>query len=189
MEERYQADGQPETAAPEAGAPENADTDARTCFNRGEMKEIMEALDEKNRELEEQNNRLLRLQADFDNFRRRSRQEKEELSQVVAGEVIRELLPVLDNFERALAAPGGDAAQIRAGVELVYRQLGGILEKLGVTPIAAVGSQFDPACHEAVMRVEDAGQPDGLIVGELQKGYEISGKVLRPSMVKVVGNC
>lgn len=187
MEEKDQAGGRPESATPEAGAPENGE--ALTCFDRNEMKEIMEAIGDKNRELEELNNRLLRLQADFDNFRRRSRQEKEEISQVVSGGVVRELLPVLDNFERALAAPGQDAAQIRAGVELVYRQFGGILEKLGVTPIAAVGGQFDPARHEAVMRVEDDGQADGLIVGELQKGYELQGKVLRPSMVKVVSNC
>lgn len=183
MEEKQQAEGQPEAALPEQEAAEH-----QTCFDRSEMKEMMETLDEKNREFDELSNRLLRLQADFDNFRRRSRQEKEELSQMVAGEVIRELLPVLDNFERALAAPGQDAAQIRTGVEMVYRQFGGILEKLGVKPIAAVGSPFDPASHEAVMRVEDAGKPDGLIVEELQKGYEVNGRVLRPSMVKVVGN-
>jgi molecular chaperone GrpE len=174
-------------ATPEAGA--QGDTaEAQTCFDSNEMKEIMETVDDKNREIEELNNRLLRLQADFDNFRRRSRQEKEELSQVVSGSVVKELLPVLDNFERALAAPGEDAAQIRAGVEMIYRQLSGILEKLGVAPIAAVGSQFDPARHEAMLRVEDASQPDGLIVEEFQKGYELNGKVLRPSMVKVVGN-
>lgn len=187
MEEKYQADSQPQ-AAPEAGAPEQTIAEHQTCFDSSEIKAMMEALDEKNREFDELSNRLLRLQADFDNFRRRSRQEKEELSQVVAGEVIKELLPVLDNFERALAAPGQDASQIRTGVEMVYRQFGGILERFGVTPVAAVGSTFDPARHEAVMRIEDAGQPDGLVVEELQKGYEFGGKVLRPSMVKVVGN-
>ncbi len=183
MEEKYQNDQQPEAAAGEARAP-----GAETCFDRGEMKDIMEALDAKNREFDELNNRLLRLQADFDNFRRRSQKEKAELSEVVAGGVFKELLPVLDNFERALTAQGEDAAQIRTGVEMVYRQFGTILERFGVTPIAAVGSQFDPASHEAVLRVEDAAQPDGQIVEELQKGYEINGKVLRPSMVKVVGN-
>lgn len=187
MEERNKADQQQgaATSAPEAPQGESG---GQVCFDGAEMKEMMESLDDKNRELEEMNNRLLRLQADFDNFRRRSRQEKEELSQVVAYGVLKELLPVLDNFERALAAPGQDAAQLRTGVELVYRQLGGIMERLGVKPIAAVGNPFDPACHEAVMRVEDAGQADGLIVEELQRGYEMGGKVLRPSMVKVVSN-
>lgn len=142
----------------------------------------------KTREMEECQQRLLRLQADFDNFRRRSRQEREELSQVIAHGVFKELLPVLDNFERALAASVQDAGQLRTGVDLVYRQLTGILEKAGVTAIAAAGNQFDPALHEAVMRVEDAGQPDGLVLEELQKGYMAGGKVLRPSMVKVVGN-
>jgi molecular chaperone GrpE len=146
------------------------------------------ALAEKTRETEECQQRLLRLQADFDNFRRRSRLEKEELSQVIAHGVFTELLPVLDNFERALAASVQDAEQLRTGLDMVYRQLTGILEKAGVTPIAAAGSQFDPALHQAVMRVEDASQPDGLVVEELQKGYTAGGKVLRPSMVKVVGN-
>jgi molecular chaperone GrpE len=186
MEERKQADQQPGVAGV-AAAPE-ADSGGEVCFDGGEMKEMMETLDEKNREFDELTNRLLRLQADFDNFRRRSRQEKEELSQVVAYGVLKELLPVLDNFERALAASTQDAAQLRTGVEMVYRQLSGIMERLGVTPIAAVGGQFDPARHEAVMRVEDADQADGLIVEELQKGYEMGGRVLRPSMVKVVNN-
>lgn len=150
--------------------------------------ERADALAAKDQELEECQQRLLRLQADFDNFRRRSRLEKDELSQVIAHGIFKELLPVLDNFERALAASIQDAGQLRTGVELVYRQLTGILEKSGVQPIVAAGAQFDPALHEAVMRVEDPGQADGLIVEELQKGYAAGGKVLRPSMVKVVGN-
>jgi len=167
MKEHDKTDQRPDVAA----APET-DSGGEVCFDGDEMKEMMEALDVKNRELEELNNRLLRLQADFDNFRRRSRQEKEELSQVVAYGVLKEFLPVLDNFERALAASTQDA-QLHAGVEMIYRQLSG---------------QFDPARHEAVMRVQDADQADGLIVEELQKGYEMGGRILRPSMVKVVSN-
>ena len=148
-----------------------------------------QVLEEKNSQLEELNNRLLRLQADFDNFRRRSRQEKEEMSQVVASGIVTKLLPVLDNFERALStAPGQDSGQLLTGVELVYRNFTQILEGLGVQSITAVGSQFDPALHEAIMRVEDSSQPDGLVVEELQKGYTNQGKVLRPCMVKVVNN-
>jgi molecular chaperone GrpE len=139
-------------------------------------------------ELEELNNRLLRLQADFDNFRRRTRQEKQELSQIVANDVVIKLLPVLDNFERALSAQANDAAQLQAGMEMVYRQFAQILEGIGVKAITAVGTQFDPNQHDAVMRVEDDGQPDGLVVEELQKGYMANNKVLRPSMVKVVSN-
>lgn len=179
MEEKYQDDRQAEAAV---GGEQAAEADT------GGMKDSAAELDAKTRELDESNNRLLRLQADFDNFRRRSQKEKEELSQVVAGEVFRELLPVLDNFERALAAPGEDAAQVRTGVAMIYRQFGTIMERFGVKPIEAVGSPFDPARHEAVLRVEDAAQPDGQVVEELQKGYEINGRVLRASMVKVVGN-
>ncbi|AIF52253.1 nucleotide exchange factor GrpE [Pelosinus sp. UFO1] len=143
----------------------------------------------KDRLLEEANDRYKRLQADFDNFRRRTRQEKEELSNIVAQNVILELLPVLDNFERALGSVATqDADKMLSGVEMIYRQLAQVLEKSGLTTVEAVGKGFDPQQHEAVMRVEDAEQPDGTIVEELQKGYAVRGKVIRPSMVKVVSN-
>lgn len=171
---------------PEAGAPENAARPAPEQDN--DLDRAAAALAEAAKENEELQQRLLRLQADFDNFRRRARQEKEELSQVVAAGVVRELFPVLDNFERALAASAADAGQLRTGVEMVHRQFAAILDRLGVKPIAAVGGTFDPARHEAVARVEDAARPDGLIVEELQKGYEMGGRVLRPSMVRVVSN-
>jgi molecular chaperone GrpE len=158
------------------------------CFDKGEIAEMMLALDDKNQQMEEMGNRLLRLQADFDNFRRRTRQEKEELSQVVTSGIVVQLLPVLDNFERALAAASGDTGQLRTGVELVYRHVTQIMVGFGIKPIVAVGARFDPALHEAVMRVEDAGQPDGLVVAELQKGYTAGDRVLRASMVKVVSN-
>ena len=146
-------------------------------------------LAEKDRLLEEHNDRYKRLLADFDNFRRRTRQEKEELSNIVAQNVILELLPVLDNFERALgSAATQDAGKMLSGVEMIYRQLAQVLEKSGLTPVESVGKNFDPQQHEAVMRVEDAEQSDGMIVEELQKGYAVKGKVIRPSMVKVVSN-
>ena len=173
-----------ETCCPE----EQAGTEETICFNREDMSGIMNDLEGKNRQVEELNNRLLRLQADFDNFRRRSRQEREELSQTVACGVIKELLPVVDNFERALAAgPEQEAAQLLTGVEMVYRQLLNCLEKFGLAPIEAVGCQFDPAVHEAVMRVEDSGQLEGTVLEELQKGYSVQSRVIRPSMVKVSG--
>ena len=154
-----------------------------------EVNDIAKQLEEKDNQIDEINNRLLRLQADFDNYRRRAVKEKEELSQIVGNGVITKLLPVLDNFDRALAtAPGQDGSQLLTGVEMVYRQLTQILEGMGVKKIPAVDCQFDPALHEAIMRVEDGGKPDGLIVEELQKGYINQDKVLRPSMVKVVNN-
>lgn len=160
------------------------------CFDQNEFDQMMVSLDEKNTQLEETQNKLLRLQADFDNFRRRTRQEKEDASQIISGNIITKLLPVLDNFERALATGSKqDAEKLFTGMELVSRQFMQILEGLGVTCVSSVGCQFDPNQHEAVMRVEDANQPDGLIVEELQKGYMANSKLLRPCMVKVVSNC
>lgn len=167
----------------------NGESEQNICFDVREMETMMESLEEKNRLLQESDERLKRLQADFENFRRRTRQEKEELSQIVTQNVILDIVPVLDNFERALSsAATQDAASVMAGVEMIYRQFSALLEKVGLEPIEAVGQQFDPQKHEAVMRVQDAEQPDGLIVEELQKGYVVCGKVIRPSMVKVVNN-
>lgn len=143
---------------------------------------------EKERLLAEAEDRYKRLYADFDNFRRRTRQEKEELSNVVAQNLILELLPVLDNFERALnSLSEEEAAGVGSGVSMIYRQLFGSLEKAGLSVVEAAGKEFDPQYHEAVLRVEDAEQAEGTIVEELQKGYSVKGKVIRPSMVKVVG--
>lgn len=136
----------------------------------------------------ELNDRILRLQADFDNFRRRTRQERDELSAMVTQNLIRDLLPVIDNFERALVSkPAEDPSGFATGVEMIFRQFSALLDKRGVSAIATVGELFDPARHEAVLRVEDADKPEGTIVEELQKGYQAGGKVIRPAMVKVSG--
>lgn len=158
------------------------------CFVSEDVSKFMAALEEKNRLLEEMTDRYKRLQADFDNFRRRSRQEKEELSAIVAEQIICELLPVVDNFERATASEAADVDTLAKGVQMIFRQLNNALVQLGVEPVNAVGNIFDPTQHEAVMRVEDANQPDGMIIEELQKGYKVKGRLVRPSMVKVVGN-
>ncbi|MEN6413311.1 MAG: nucleotide exchange factor GrpE [Veillonellales bacterium] len=171
----------PEQEQQEKGNPE-------VCSNYAEIEKMRAAIEEKNRLLAEQAERYKRLQADYDNFRRRTRQEKEELSAIVAQGIIRELLPVVDNFERALAsAATQDAAGLLSGVEMIYRQFAAALGKNGLTAIEAVGKIFDPQQHEAVMRVEDDSQPEGTILEELQKGYFVQGKVVRPSMVKVAG--
>lgn len=168
---------------------ESASDNPEVCFNYGDVDKMMAVLQEKNRLLEENTERLKRLQADFDNFRRRTRQEKEDLSSIVAQNIILELLPVLDNFERALStASAQDAGGVLSGIEMIYRQFSRALEKNGLTAIEAVGSPFNPEQHEAVMRVEDSEKEDGTVVEELQKGYVVRGKVIRPSMVKVVGN-
>ncbi|MCY0879124.1 MAG: nucleotide exchange factor GrpE [Firmicutes bacterium] len=129
---------------------------------------------------------LIRLQADFENFRRRVDREREEIQGLVAERLLRDLLPVFDNLERALKymPTEGDAKVWRVGVEMT---LNGFLEafrRLGVTPIEAAGARFDPRFHEAVQRVE-SDQPEGTIVEELQRGFVWNDRVLRASLVKV----
>ena len=132
--------------------------------------------------------RMKRLQADFENFRRRTRQEKEELSNMVVQDFIKELLPMLDNFDRAMAAEATDVAKFLQGVEIIYNQLTEILQNKSMELIDTKDAKFDPNFHQAVMRVENPDLEDEAIAMELQKGYMVKGKVIRPSMVQVVAN-
>ncbi|MCK0471605.1 nucleotide exchange factor GrpE [Halalkalibacter sp. APA_J-10(15)] len=138
-------------------------------------------------QINELNNRLLRTQADYDNFRRRSREEKEAAAKYRSQVVIESLLPVLDNFERALLVnPESDETKsLLQGMEMVYRQLQDTLNNEGVAVIETEGQTFDPHLHQAVMQVEEDGFESGQIVEELQKGYKLKDRVLRPAMVKV----
>jgi molecular chaperone GrpE len=138
-------------------------------------------------EVADLNNRLLRVQADYDNFRRRSREEKDAAAKYRAQSFIEGLLPAIDNFERALQIkPEQDETKsLLQGMEMVYRQLQDTLKNEGVEVIETVGQTFDPHLHQAVMQVEEEGATPNQIVEELQKGYKLKGRVLRPSMVKV----
>jgi molecular chaperone GrpE len=131
--------------------------------------------------------KYLRVQADFDNFRRRSRQEKEEFAKYASSKLIEELLPVVDNFERALITGKDttDAEAILKGVDMIFRMLAHVLEQEGLQTIEAVGQPFNPEFHQAIMTVESAEHEEGIVVEEIQKGYNLKDKVLRPSMVKV----
>ena len=187
------ADEMAERRAFNQDAPEEAPPQESGETQAGESEETApedaDAIREKYEvELAEKENRYLRLQADFENFRRRTRQEKEELAAVVTQNLLKDLLPFLDNFERALAAGGNDEGGLRAGVEMMYKQLVEALKKEGLEYIETKDKPFDPNFHQAVMRVEDAEKEDGEIVAELQKGYMVKGRVIRPSMVQVVGN-
>lgn len=161
--------------------------ETESCVEAAEKLRLL--MTEKEQLQAEMTERLKRLQADFDNFRRRTRQEKEELAVIITEGVVVQLLPVLDNFERALSvAAGQDAAGLLIGIQMIYKQINGAFEKLGVSAVEAVGAVFDPQQHEAVMRIANPEKEDGIIVEELQKGYILNGKIVRPSMVKVVGN-
>lgn len=135
---------------------------------------------------EEYLNRLQRLQADFENYRRRVNKEKEEFHKYASESLICSLLPILDNFERAIAA--GEGENLLSGVEMIFRQLKETLEKEGLCPIQAVKTEFDPNRHEAVMTVENDEHPDNTVIEEFQKGYLLKDKVIRPAMVKVSKN-
>lgn len=134
---------------------------------------------------EEYFNRLIRLQADFENFRRRTRQEKEDLWKYAAEQLVMALLPVLDNFERAIKSEVKSVEDFKAGVEMIYRQLQDVLGAEGLSPIPAVGEQFDPSRHEAVMQEETAKHPENTVLAELRQGYYLKDKVIRPALVKV----
>ncbi len=170
-----EADSQPE--------PEEKQSDPGTETAELTANEAAEAA-----RVEEYLQMLQRTQADFENFRRRIRQEKEESLKYCSQRLVTNLLPVLDNFERALAAGGADVQSFMAGMELIFRQLKEVLEKEGLNAMPVVGEEFDPAKHEAVMQVESSTYADNTVAEELQKGYLLLDRVIRPAMVKVVQN-
>jgi molecular chaperone GrpE len=131
--------------------------------------------------------RLARLQAEFDNARKRAVREQQEFREFAAADAIKNFLPILDSFELALKA-GGNAGDFRSGVELIYRQFQDALQKIGVQPIAAVGQTFDPRVHEAIEMVDTTEVPDHQVLGELQRGYKYKERLLRPAMVRVARN-
>ncbi|MBI3625995.1 MAG: nucleotide exchange factor GrpE [Candidatus Rokubacteria bacterium] len=137
--------------------------------------------------LEETKDRYLRAVAELDNQKKRAQREREEYIRFANESLLRELLPVLDNFDRALAAAraGSKAQGFLAGVELIQRELLKVLEKFGVTPYSALGQPFDPERHEAVQRVIKPDAPEMTVVEETQRGYLLNGRVLRPALVVV----
>jgi len=140
----------------------------------------------KAREAVEAQDRYLRTLAEFDNYRRRTLRERDEWRRQGQEQVLREILPVLDNFDRALAAePRPGEAALRAGVELIHRDFLKALERLGVRPFSAIGELFDPQRHEAVGRVERGDVADQTIVAETLRGYLFRDRVLRPAQVVV----
>jgi len=128
--------------------------------------------------------RLARLQAEFENARKRSAREQQDYRDYALTDAVKSLLPILDSFERALAHRE-NAKEFQSGVELIHKQLTDALAKLGVKPVAAAGQPFDPHVHEAVSRVEHPDIPSGSVAAELQKGYRVGERLLRPAMVSV----
>jgi len=145
------------------------------------MEETLRKLQAEKKQLMDQ---LLRKQAELENFRKRTQREKDEFMQYALFEAVRTLLPILDGFELALGSDGR-GEDYRKGVELIYQQLGGVLQKLGLKTVETKGQQFNPRLHEAVDTVETDQYPEHQIVEELQRGYFFKDRLLRPAMVMV----
>lgn len=144
--------------------------------------------DPKDAKIEELNDRLIRNMAEFDNFRKRSEKEKSQMFEVGAKSIVEKILPVIDNFERGLGAITDEEREgaFVQGIEQIYKQLVTSLEEVGVTPIEAVGKEFNPEFHNAVMHGEDEEFGENIISDEFQKGYMYKDSVVRHSMVKVM---
>lgn len=169
-----EAEVKAEAEAQTEGAEEKAD-------NNSEVEELKA-------KAAETEDKLLRLRADFENFRRRTRQEKEELGNSVEAEFVKNLLPLIDNFERAMAADTTDVETFKKGMIMIQKQLMDALKNKGLESIETKDAKFDPNFHQAVMRVENPDLEDDTIAMEMQKGYMVKGKVIRPAMVQVVSN-
>jgi molecular chaperone GrpE len=184
-EEAASGESQTEENTQSQEAEQEEDSDSRqeskkTSFFGKKKKEK----DKFEQQVEELTDRLKRSMAEFDNFRKRTEKEKASMYVIGAKEVVEKILPIVDNFERGLAqASEGDA--FAEGMKMIYKQLMTTLEDLGVQPIDAVGKEFDPSFHNAVMHVEDETVGDNIVVEELQKGYTYKDFVVRHSMVKV----
>ncbi len=153
--------------------------------NLTEEEKLKKLLGQENARAEDYYNRLVRLQADFENFRRRTQKEKEDFYKYASEQLIVALLPVMDNFQRALESRDDDPRKVIEGVEMIHRQIMDILSKEGLEKVAAEGEEFDPSKHEAVMQEPAGEHPDNTVTQELRCGYCLKGKVIRPAMVKV----
>ncbi len=168
---------------------ETEETEEASEENAGEKKGFFKKKkDKKDEQIEELNDKLRRQMAEFDNFRKRTEKEKSQMYDMGAKSIVEKFLPVIDNFERGLAAVPEDAKEdaFVVGMDKVYKQMLTELESIGVTPIEAVGQEFNPDFHNAVMQVESEEYESGVVAQELQKGYKYKDSVVRHSMVAVV---
>lgn len=165
----------------------NTDTTTETEEASESGNDAEQRIAELEAKLEEAENKVLRAQADFDNFRRRTRIDQEAAQKYRAQSLVSEIIPALDNFERALQieVDNDQTKSLLQGMNMVYNQLIQALQNEGVEAIRSVGEQFDPHIHQAVMQVEDENFESNTVIEELQKGYKLKDRVIRPAMVKV----
>jgi molecular chaperone GrpE len=160
------------------------DDDVPATTMEGQLAAVTAERDRLAAEKADLHDRLLRARAEFDNARRRGERERLDFLQFASMELVREILPVLDDFERALKVETADRDYAK-GLELIYRRLCETLKRMGLEPIETEGKQFDPNQHEAVQRVQTEEAEDQAVLGELQRGYNFKGKLLRPAWVRV----
>ena len=166
--EPFEEQDQPDASAPQDEAVETVDVEA--------LKAERDALQD----------RLLRTAAEFDNYRKRVDRERRDQADAAMADALEDLLPIMDNLELALSAPGGDDADpFRKGVELIHRQMGDLLRKRGVKVIETVGTDFDPRVHQAVVHEVSPDHREGEVMQELRRGYTLGDRLLRAAMVKV----
>ena len=165
-------------------SPAESDVDLPAVTVEGELQAVLAERDKLLAEKADLSDRLIRKQAEFENFRRRTERDRSDFMQYVGMDLARDLLPILDDFERALKVECSDSNYAK-GVELIYQRLWDTVKKIGVEPIEAAGRKFDPNLHEAVVRVETDEVDDETVLEEYQRGYNFKGKLLRPAMVKV----
>ncbi|HUB29150.1 MAG TPA: nucleotide exchange factor GrpE [Terracidiphilus sp.] len=179
-----------EGVAPEGGSPEGREkgSEAETALiSRTELDKLKADAEQLKTERDQLVDRLARMQAEFENARKRTERERQEYRDYAVGNVVEQFLPVLDNFELALKATGS-TEQLRSGVELIVKQMEEILRQLQVQPIATVGEEFDPRHHEALGKVEREDLPDQHVAEEVRRGYKLRERLLRPALVRVVSN-
>lgn len=169
-----QGSGSPEEGTPAAGQ---------------DAEDFTQALAAKTQEVQALNDKYLRLAAEFENYKRLAQKDQQEFTRFANEKILKELLPIIDNLERAVRAAheSGSSDGLIRGVELTLKQFSEMLNRFGVRQMASVGKPFDPAYHQAVARVESAGSPENTVVEEHQKGYLLHDRILRPAMVAVAG--
>ena len=184
MEDEAAADVEEEASKETEESQDTKDTESKEKKKFFAKKEKKDKKDEK---IEELTDRLTRQMAEFDNFRKRTEREKSQMYEIGAKDIIEKILPVIDNFERGLAAVPEESKEdpFVEGMEKIYKQIMTTLEGVGVKPIEAVGQEFNPDFHNAVMHVEDEEAGENIITEEFQKGYMYHDSVVRHSMVKV----
>jgi len=162
-----------ETGADESGASDQAGAEQEIAQLKAERDQLLD--------------RLARLQAEFDNARKREAKERADAREYTVGSTVEPFLSVMDNFQLALKS-GGSAEQLRSGVELILKQMEDAMKSLQVVPVESVGAQFDPRIHEALGSIETVEFPDHQVIEEIRRGYKIRDKLLRPAMVKIAVN-